>query len=442
ITLDGVRIKADSSQIDLSAAIRPGPRPSFGVTFTVDQLNADAYRPSKAPVAPPPASAGPVPADLPPPPPVPAKSQDFGIDAEIHGKVGRLAWHGLTAQDLALDIALSPDGALVRSVTVADLAGAQASFSGTLSRAAEGLRLDHGKAAVHSHDIARTARMLGAEIPFEGQADISADISGPLASPALVLTAPVLNAGKIWFDHVSVDLALPPGKLAFDHLTAGLYGGQLTGRVLLARDGGASSLQLALAGAQMKKALLEAADLGLADGEMSGEANLTTTGPSDAEIKANLAGTMSLAVKNGQIKGFDLKAANDKLNGKDGIGGLLALLSAGLTGGETHFSSLTATAKADHGVIESHDIALIAEGGDAKGVATVNLPADTIDSHVDFHFANAHDAPPLTMRVQGSLKSPHRYLDVKPLQQWLSEHGMKTGKPKDVLKGLLQGLVK
>jgi len=211
---------------------------------------------------------------------------------------------------------------------------------------------------------------------------------------------------------------------------------------LLARDGGASSLQLALAGAQMKKALLEAADLGLADGEMSGEANLTTTGPSDAEIKANLAGTMSLAVKNGQIKGFDLKAANDKLNGKDGIGGLLALLSAGLTGGETHFSSLTATAKADHGVIESHDIALIAEGGDAKGVATVNLPADTIDSHVDFHFANAHDAPPLTMRVQGSLKSPHRYLDVKPLQQWLSEHGMKTGKPKDVLKGLLQGLVK
>jgi uncharacterized protein involved in outer membrane biogenesis len=441
ITLDGVRIKADSSQIDLSAAIRPGPRPSVGVTFAIDQLNADAYW-RAAPTAVPPAPAVPLAADLPQPVPVPVKNPDFGIDAEIHGKVGRLSWHGQTAQDLALDIALSPEGALVRSVTVADLAGAQASLSGMLSRGPEGFRIEHGKASLHSHDIARTGRMLGVNLPFEGQADVSAEISGPLESPALVLTAPMLTLGKTWFAPVSVDVSLPPGKLAFDHLTAGLYGGQLTGQVSLATDGGASSLHLALAGAQMKKALLEAADMGLADGEMSGEANLTATGSSDAAIKASLAGTISVAVKNGQIKGFDLKAANDKLSGKEGIGGLLALLSAGLTGGETHFSSLTASAKADHGVIVSNDIALIAEGGDAKGAATVNLPADTIDSHVDFRFANAHDAPPLTMRMQGSLQSPHRYLDVKPLQQWLADHGIKTGKPKDVLKGLLQGLVK
>ena len=375
-------------------------------------------------------------------PQVQGKSEDFGLDAEIHGKVGRLAWHGQTAQDLSLDIALSPEGAVVRSVTVADLAGAQASFSGTLTRAADGLRLEHGKAALHSHDIGRTAKMLGADIPFDGQADISADINGPLAGPAMVLTAPILTAGKTYFDHVSVDLSVPPGKLALDHLSAGLYGGQLTGQASLARDGGASSLHLTLTGAQMKKALLENADLGLADGELSGEANLTSAGKGDAEIKSTLAGTMSVAVKNGQIKGFDLKAANDRLRGNEGIGGLLALLSAGLTGGETHFSSLTANARADKGVIVSNDISMVAEGGDAKGAATVNLPADTVDAHIDFHFANARDAPPLTMRLQGSLKSPHRYLDVKPLQQWLADHGIKTGKPKDVLKGLLQGLVK
>jgi uncharacterized protein involved in outer membrane biogenesis len=191
----------------------------------------------------------------------------------------------------------------------------------------------------------------------------------------------------------------------------------------------------------MRKALLEVADLGLADGEMSGEVDLTTTGKPD-QMKANLGGTGSIAVKNGTIHGFDLKAANDKLKGKDGIGGLLALLSAGVTGGDTRFSSLTGTAKADHGVIETRDLKLDAEGGDATGVANINLPADTIDAHADFHFANAHDAPPLTMRLQGALRSPHRYLDVKPLQQWLSDHGVKTGKPKDVLKGLLQGLTR
>ncbi|GEM_PF-6722843 len=444
IALDGVRVKVDSSQIDVSAAIRPGPRPAFGVTFAIDQLNGDAYWPANPPAAPvkPVDTAPAVQADLPAQPTAPSVTQDFGVDAEIHGKIAHLSWRGQTVQDLALDIGLSHDGVLVRTLSAADLAGAQMTFSGQLTRGADGMHVDHGKLALHSHDIAHTAHLLGAEVPFEGQADLSADMSGPLTAPALTVTAPLLNFGKSWIDHVSVDLSLPPGKLMLDHLTAGLYGGQLTGQASLARDGGASSLHLSLAGAQAKKALLETADIGLADGELSGETSLTTTGKGAAEIKANLAGTLSLAVRNGQIKGFDLKAANDRLKGKEGIGGLLALLSAGLTGGETHFSSLTATAKADHGVIVSNDLSMIAEGGDAKGAATINLPADTIDSHVDFRFANAHDAPPLTMRLTGALQSPHRYLDVKPLQQWLSDHGVKTGKPKDVLKGLLQGLVK
>jgi len=444
IALEGVRVKVDSSQLDLSAAIRPGPRPAFGVTFAIDQLNGDAYWPANPPAAAakPAETAAAVPADLPAPVSAPAVAQDFGIDAEIQGKIGHLSWRGQSVQDLALDVALSPDGALVHSLTVADLAGAHASFSGLLKRGADGLHVEHGKASLHSRDIARTARLLGADVPFDGQADLGAEIGGPLVSPAMKVTAPVLTIGKTWFDHVSVDLSLPPGKLAFDHLTAGLYGGQLTGQASLARDGGTSSAHLALAGAQVKKALLGVADIGLADGDLSGETSLTSAGKSEAEIKANLSGTLSLAVKNGQIKGFDLKAANDRLNGKEGIGGLLALLSAGLTGGETHFSSLTGTAKADHGVIVTNDLSLIAEGGDAKGVATINLPADTIDARADFRFANAHDAPPLTMRLTGSLQSPHRYLDVKPLQQWLAEHGVKTGKPKDVLKGLLQGLVK
>jgi uncharacterized protein involved in outer membrane biogenesis len=439
IQIDGVRAKIDSSQLDLSAAIKPTARPAIGITFAIDTLNGDAYwSPAKsAPV--PSADSGPLTAGLAPAPPPPEPSHDPGLDAEIHGRIGRLAWRGQTASEVALDITLAPDATVIRSLTAADLAGAHVALSGTLPKGAE--RLENGKVSLHTHDIARTGRQLGVDLPFQGQADLSADISGPLASPAIALTAPLLTMGKTWFEHVSVALSLPPGKLAFDHLAAGLYGGQLTGDAILARDGGASTMHLALAGAQMKKALAEAADIGLADGELSGEASLQSTGKG-AEIKANLAGTASLAVKNGVIKGFDLKAANDRLKGNQGVGGLLTLLASGVTGGDTHFSSLTGTAKAERGIITSNDLSLIAEGGDAKGVATINLPADTIDAHADFRFANAHDAPALTMRLNGSLDSPHRTLDLKMLQQWLAERGLKTGKPKDVLKGLLQGLTK
>jgi uncharacterized protein involved in outer membrane biogenesis len=442
ITLEGVRLKVDSSQLDFSAAIRPGPRPAVGLTVALDTLNGDAYWPAVAParapdpISPPaPEAGGPV-----VPGPTPNKS-GIGLDAEVHGHIGHLIWRGQNVNDVALDTTITADGITVRSLSAGDLAGAQASVTGVVSQTAAGWHIDHAKATLHSRDIGRTLRTLGIDLPLVGQADLTADLSGPWAQPSMAVTSPSLTLDKASLAPVAVTVALPPGRILFDHLAAGLYGGQLSGEGAIARDGGPSNLHLALTGAQMKKALLEVADIGLADGELSGEVDLTSSGKL-AEMKANLAGTGSLSVKNGQIRGFDLKAADDKLKGQQGIAGLLALLQAGLTGGDTHFASLTGTAKADHGVIISNDLKLDAEGGGATGAATIDLPANTIDAHADFRFANAHDAPPLTMRLQGALNSPHRYLDVKPLQQWLADHGLKTGKPKDVLKGLLQGLVK
>jgi hypothetical protein len=259
------------------------------------------------------------------------------------------------------------------------------------------------KLKAHTQDLGRTLRGFGLDLPMPAPADAEATIDG--------------------------------SKFILDRLSSDLYGGQLAGTGSFAPDG--MALHLALHQAQMKQALLDVADIGLADGTLEAETDL-----SGADFQSHLNGTAHLAVTNGQIKGFDLKAADRTLAEKPNIGGLLMLLQSGLTGGSTHFSSLTGSARITNGVIVSDDLKLVADGGGASGAAKIDLPGNSIDSHADFRFASAADAPPLTMRMVGSLQNPHRYLDIKPLQTWLAEHGVKGAKPKDVLKSLLQGLSK
>ena len=343
--------------------------------------------------------------------------------------------------DLAAEISsLSPRSFALQAT--GEMAGGQLHLAGQIADKEGRWQFDPAHAELHSRDLGRTLKIFGIDLPVAEPAELAAELSGPLAAPHMALSAPRLDLGKIRLEAPQAVLAVEGDRLRLDPVSAGVYGGKLTGSASLARGGGAIALNLTLSGAQMRQALLELADLGLADGVMEGEVKLTTTGAKPAERLAHLDGTARLVVRDGRVKGFDLAAADRALAEKPGIGGLIMLLQAGLTGGATHFSSLSGSARVKGGVITSDDLKLVAEGGGATGAAMVDLPGDRVEAHADFRFASAADAPPLGMRLIGSLESPRRFLDVKPLQQWLAEHGVKTGKPKDLLKSLLQGLVR
>ena len=367
VSLERVRLKFDSSQLDLSATFRPGPLPALGLSFALDSLNADAYWPQTPEARPAagPNGDGPAPAAL-------AKPSPFVFEANVRGQIGRLSWRGVAAQNVVLD----------------------------------------------------------------------ALWNGPVEAPRLGVSAAALDFGKAHLERLKAELTLERGHIGLDQFSAGLYGGTLSGSGSLVPESGAVSLHFALAQAQMRQALLDAADIGLADGVLAGEVDLASSGHAPAELQSHLNGSAKLAVSDGQIKGFDLRAADRALAEKPGIGSLLLLVQSGLTGGATHFSQLSGSAHIEQGVVTSDDIKLQADGGFATGTAKVDLPANMIDAHADFRLQSAADAPPLVMRLFGPLDSPRRVLDVKPLQQWLSEHGVKGAKPKDVLKSLLQGVIK
>ncbi|HXP98309.1 MAG TPA: AsmA family protein [Telmatospirillum sp.] len=254
---------------------------------------------------------------------------------------------------------------------------------------------------------------------------------------ALALDAKAVSFGKMRIDGVSLGFALADGTANLQRLSAQLYGGKLTGSGRLASDGGAA-LQVAVARAQMRDALMGVADVDVAEGAMDAEVALSTSGLSSAEWIGRLAGAGKFALTDGVVRGFDLKAVDERLQSLDSPTGLLSLMQAGLAGGKTHFASLGGTIRVANGLITTDDIRLQADGGGANVSAQINLPASVMDGRAEFHLASAPAGPPLVMRLSGPLENPRRFVDINEIQQWLVSRG--KVKPKELLKSLLNGL--
>ena len=122
------------------------------------------------------------------------------------------------------------------------------------------------------------------------------------------------------------------------------------------------------------------------------------------------------------------------------MAGLLGLVQAGLSGGQTRFSSLTGTVQAQNGILNSTDLRLEAEGGSAAGTVRIDLPRYLLDARAGIKIAASPDAPPLGIRLEGAPDAPRRFLDINDIQRYLIGKGLGRAL-KGRGEGLLQGLV-
>ncbi|OIR06251.1 putative assembly protein [mine drainage metagenome] len=261
-------------------------------------------------------------------------------------------------------------------------------------------------------------------------------------SGAVTLKAGAVTWGQTRLEQADLALTLVRGALSLDHLTGQLWGGGLTVTGSLAADG-ALDLKGSLNRARMRNALLATAGLGMGDGVMDGAWMVTARGQSPAEMVAHLDGGAKVAVHDGVVRGFDLKAVSDQLQNLKSPLGLLAVLETGLSGGQTRFSALTGTARIENGILVSKDLDLEAEGGGATGRLSINLPDWVMDSHIAFRLSSNGAVPPLGLKVAGDLDQPRRFVDVNAIQQWLAARGIgrrgRLKKAEDSLSRMLSG---
>lgn len=237
----------------------------------------------------------------------------------------------------------------------------------------------------------------------------------------LSLEAKAVSLERWRLDLFRAHLGLAKGVLDLDRLAGRLLGGDLAAAGRMAAN--AMTLSATLKDADLAQVRPSAGGLRLEKGRMGGEMRLAAAGTSPAALASSLSGNGKVLVADGEVSGFDLAAMDTRMRNLENLGSLLGLVQAGLSGGSSRFSSLSGTFTADRGIVASRDLALVAEGGGATGIATIDLPKDTISSKIAFRLA-APDAPALGLRLEGPLSAPVKAVDVNDLQRWLVEKGL------------------
>ena len=121
--VSAIDLRVDSSRLTGGVNIGLGARPAFNAIVALDHINLDAYLP------PPPADAE---SDA-------APGDPFAVlgafDAELKAQVGKLVYNAVPMSDIRLDAGLRNGVLTVRSLSVADLAGARVALAGRVDAA-------------------------------------------------------------------------------------------------------------------------------------------------------------------------------------------------------------------------------------------------------------------------------------------------------------------
>ncbi len=293
----------------------------------------------------------------------------------------------------------------------------------------------------------------------------------------VTLDAKALSWKNVRVDNPHAEATLADRVLSLAKLTGKSFDGtfDMTGR-LDARATPALTAAIAVAKANVAKALFQAARLDLAAGTLDLDAKFAGQGTSEYALVSSLAGNGKLSVKDGTIKGFDLAAVNQRLANIDRPTDLLTLFASALKGGTTKFTSLDGTFRMTNGVMRTDDLKLTAPSGTGTAAGTVDLPAWRTDLTAKLKVAANPNAPALGVRVHGPLDAPNETILANDLQNYLIQQN--AGKllqravpglnkfiptpakpaqpqppqqqpakpsapsPQDILRGLLQGLQK
>jgi AsmA protein len=189
-----------------------------------------------------------------------------------------------------------------------------------------------------------------------------------------------LQVGKVLSKGVSVyqvqaDVALNQGKLSVAPHSAQMFGGKLAGSLTVDANTNEFALQENITSIKLQTLLAALGQEPRVTGDGALALDLKSAGSTVKSLEQNLAGKVSVNLKDGAIKGIDIGAIIN--NVRTMLGKAPAQQGAG--SGQTAFTELTASATIQRGIATNRDLNVKAPLFRLEGAGTINIPQSSLD---------------------------------------------------------------
>lgn len=193
---------------------------------------------------------------------------------------------------------------------------------------------------------AKDARAADAPLDFSA-------LNGPSMSGSLRIG--LLQVAHLKLSQLQARLALAGGRLDIAPLSLNLYEGSATGSLSVQAKGNAVALKQSLAGVSINPLMKDLLGKDLLEGKGQVQLDISAQGGSVAALKKSLAGSASLALKDGAVKGINLAQTLRDVQAKLGRADANVAANANQ---KTDFSELSASFKVANGVAHNDDLSM------------------------------------------------------------------------------------
>ncbi len=218
-----------------------------------------------------------------------------------------------------------------------------------------------------------------------------------------------LKAANVKLAQVRLDLNAKDGQLNINPLSAQLYQGNMKGSLGINARGARGAAVFTLAqkfqGVSMAPLLKDLADLELLEGKGNVSANLNASGNTLSALKSTLAGSVTMDLADGAIRGFNLP---DRIRDVQnwGKGGEPSPAKSVNKQEKTEFSEFKASFNINNGIAHNEDLSVKSQLLRMTGNGDINLNNDSINYMARATLAKTLDGQGGSITVPVHLSGP------------------------------------